>query len=483
MSGDLRALGKETVVYGLSTVLARLLNFLLLPFYTHFLAPGEYGAVAVLFSYIAFANYLFQYGMDQAYMRYASDKDGPGAEACFSTAWLSLAATTLALSGVLMLGANHLARLGGISDPLLVRYAAGILALDALTIVPFAALRLAHRRWMFVGIKSFHIVLNVLLNILLIGKLGFGVKGVFLASLTAAAASLVLLAPVFAQYLRAHFDKHLWRNLLRFGLPLVPAGIGAMMVQVIDRPILQHYAGEAAVGIYQANYKLGIFMVLVVTMFDYAWRPFFLERKDRADAPRLFAQVLTYFTAAAGWIALALSLFIGDIVQLEIMGARLIHPDYWGGLSIVPIVLCAYVFHGMYINFIAQVTIAKRTDLLVWVTLLGAAVNIGMNLWLIPQNGISGAAWATFAAYAAMALALFACGQRVWPIPYEYGRLAGLAAVLALCGVAAAYSQTFSGPWSMTAAARLGILMLAPGLLLVSGFFSDDELRALRAQL
>ncbi|MFH2204116.1 MAG: oligosaccharide flippase family protein [Elusimicrobiota bacterium] len=483
MLGDLKTLGKDTLVYGLSTVAARLLNFLLLPFYTHFLAPGEYGIVAIVFTYIAFANAVFQYGMDQAYLRFAANQPPAKTDACFSTAQWSLLASAAAFAALLILGAAPVARLTALrpGDAALIRYAALILALDAITIVPFAELRLRRRKWAFVGIKFFHIVINVLGNIFFLGVLKMGVEGVLIAALFASSASLVLLAPVCALRLRACFDFKLYRELLRFGLPFIPAGIGAMMVQVIDRPILQHLTDEATVGIYQANYRLGIFMMLIVTMFDQAWRPFFLEKAKDEDAKPVFARVLTYFLTASVLIVAALSLFIGDIVRLPLGGVSLIHPAYWSGLPVVPVVLAAYILHGAYINFMTSVTLTKRTELLIWVTFLGAAVNIAANFLLIPLLGMMGAAWATFASYTAMALCLYLIGRRIYPIPYEYARLFHLLVITAVmlaavCAARGAFAGTNAAAWF---AARLGALALLPALLLATGFFTAAERRAL----
>jgi len=479
MLRDIKTLGRETLIYGLSTVVARLLNFLLLPFYTHYLTTSEYGVVAAVFAYVAFFNILYQYGMDQAYMRFASEP-GRSREETFSTAMWSLAATSLLFSALLYLLADPLAALGGIPGwGGLVRYSAGILAFDALTVVPFADLRLQHRAWLFASLKTVNIVLNLLLNVFFLARMGLGVRGVFLASLATSAATLLLLAPAMARKLRPVFPKSLYRELLRFGWPLVPAGLGSMAVQVIDRPILLRLADESTVGIYQANYRLGIFMMLVVNMFDQAWRPFFLQKARDADSGPVFGRVLTYYLIGGFWIVLVLSLFIPDIVRLPIRGRPIIHPAYWAGLGIVPVVLAGYLFNGAYVNFMASVTLSKRTDVLPWVTLLGAAVKILGTFALVPYWRMMGAAWATLLAYASMAAALYAIGQRVYPIPYERGRLAH-AALAAAASAAFAYaaSALCSSTLAWTAA-RLAAIAAFPALLYWTGFLNEGERQAL----
>ena len=483
MLGDIKKLGQDSLVYGLSTVVARLLNFLLLPFYTHYLLPGEYGIVAILFTYIAFSNIFFQYGMDQAYLRFAAGKGETKADSYFMTAQATLALTAVFFALPLYLFAAPIGELAAVGPDgaTLIRYGAGILALDALTIVPFADLRLRRRTWAFAGIKVFNISVNVIMNILLLGHFHLGVRGVFIAALLAASSSVVLLAPVAAMRLTGgRPSAKLLSDLLKFGLPFVPAGLGAMMVQVIDRPILQRMTDDATVGIYQANYRLGIFMMLLVTMFDQAWRPFFLEHADDKGAKEMFGRVLTYFLTASVAVVAFLSLFIEDIVRIPLGKATLIHPAYWEGLPVVPVVLSAYIFHGAYINFIASITLSKRTDLLIWATMIGAGVNIAANFALIPSLGMMGAAWATFFSYAAMALCLYLMGRRVYPIPYEIGRIGHLfAAATATAGAAMAASGAYAHAGGLRYIfAKGAVFGLLPILLLGTGFFTAQERRA-----
>lgn len=478
MLRDIRSLGRETAVYGLSSVLARLLNLLLLPFYTHFLAPGENGVLAAVFSYIAFLNAVYQCGMDQAYMRRASEP-GASREEAFSTAFLWLCGCSLLFSAAVHLAAEPLARLGGIGDPALARLAAWVLSLDALASVAFADLRLAHRPWAYAAARTANIAVNLAATVALVGGAGLGARGVLLAALCASAAALLLLAPVFARRLRAAFSGEALADMLRFGLPLVPAGLGAMAVQVVDRPILLKMLGEEAAGVYQINYRLGVFMMMVVGMFDQAWRPFVLDRAREPEGPALFARVLTCYLAAASWLAAALALFMPELVRLPFAGRPLIHPAYWSGLGIVPVVLAANMLHGVYVIFMSPVIIKKRTDLLVWVTFLGAAVDIGANLALVPAFGIRGAAWAALSAHAAMALALLALGRRLLPVPYEWRRLlhAGGALAAVLLGLGLARREGVDGgAWL---AARAAALLAYPAVLWVSGFPLEDEKRAL----
>ena len=482
MLGELKRLGRETMVYGLSTVVGRLLNFLLLPLYTHCLSPADYGVVATVFTYIGLCNVLYSHGMDFAFMRFSRSAGDTGD---FSTPFWSLLTTALVFSGLIHLCAGPLAALALVPPELadIIRYSAWIMALDALCLVPFAELRLTHKPAAYAGIKVANIVLNITLNYVFLVKLAMGVRGVFLASLITAAATFVMVAPVLWLRLEPRFDRKLFPQLLRFALPLVPAGLASMMVQVIDRPILQRLTNDAAVGIYQANYRLGIFMMMVVNMFDAAWRPFFIQRAVEPGHREVFARVLTYFVVGASFLFLAVTFFIPDFAAFPLLrGKTLIHPAYWAGLGIVPVVTLGYLFNGIYVNLLAPVTLAKRTDLVAGATGIGAAVNVACNFLMIPHWGLMGAALATLFAYMAMAAALFLMGRRVYPLTYEYRRLGHVGACLIL---SLAAFLTWGRPIApfQHVLLRLGLLASFPALLLATGFCNDEELSEFKAAL
>lgn len=479
MFGDLRRLGRETVVYGLSTVVARLLNFVLLPLYTHTMAPQDFGVVAAVFSYIALGNVLFGHGMDFAFMRHAAeDEEGKA----FSTAFWSLAATALPLALIIHVAAGPLAAAAALPPSALdvVRYAAWIMALDALALVPFADLRLSHRAGLYAAVKVFNIVLNLALNYVFLVVMRLGVEGVFMATLLSSSATLAALGPVLAERLTLAWDKGLHRSLIRFALPLVPAGMASMVVQVIDRPILFRMLGSDAAGLYQANYRLGIFMMMVVNMFDAAWRPFFLQRAGSPDSPRLFARVLTYFCAGAAWVLLAVTFFVPDLVGLKLAGRELINPRYWGALGIVPVVTLGYLLDGVYVNFLAPVTLAKRTGLVAWATGTGAAVKLAATFALIPVWGLMGAAQASLLAYASMAGVLYWAGRDLYPVPYEWRRLAHLTAVCAAAFAVHRWLPLAGAARVLRDAALLGVFPLA---LVLTGFLDADERQGLKERL
>jgi len=472
MLRELRILARETAVYGLSTVLGRMLSFLLAPLFTHLLDRTESGVVQTVYAYIAFLTVLYGLGLDVAYLRLGR-REGRADEAAFSSGLLGVGLLAVAVSLILHALAVPVARLIGLPGELsvVVRYAAWILALDALMLMPYAELRGSHRAGVYAGVKLAVVAMNLVLAWVFVRALGLGVEGVFLANLVASCAGLVMLAPVSASRLSRPSAERM-RSMLAFGLPLVLAGVGSMIVQVADRPILGRLAGLSAAGLYGNCYKLGIFMMLLVGMFDQAWKPFVLERADHPDVDALIARVLTYFAVAAAGAFLLIAFFVEAAVKAPlVLGHPLFHPAYWDGLVIVPVVTLGYLFNGLYFVMLAPLMIDKRTGAVGAATWIGAGVNLAANFIAIPRWGMMGAAWATCGAYAAMAVSVWALGQGRRRVPYEWRRLSALAgwtALLWLAGVRAGLMV------------RLLLACAYPVGLWVSGFLHAEEIAELR---
>jgi O-antigen/teichoic acid export membrane protein len=418
-------LGKETAIYGLSTVLGRLLNFLIVPLYANLLLPAENGVVANLYAYIAFAFVLFCYGMEAAYMRFVSSLESGDKRQNFTVPFLSLAVTSVAFALLIHSGAGTIAAWVGVrpEHERLIRYAGWILCFDTLAVIPFASLRMDRKARVFAGLKLLNIGTNLLLNVLFLVVLRMNAEGILLANLIASVLTVTAMLGIIVRNLRFSFPQGLYGQILRFGLPYVPAGLAGIAMQVIDRPIVRYLTNDATLGIYQLNYRLGIFMMLIVGMFDYAWRPFFLTHAKEPDAKPLFARVFTYFTLGMMTIFLLVSLFIDDIVRIHLFGRQFFPPAYWVGTFIVPWVLLAYVFTGAYVVFMVGVYLEKKTKYLPLISGLGAAINVAVNFLLIPRLGILGAALATLASYIVMAGGMYIVSQRFYRVPYEWGKV------------------------------------------------------------
>jgi O-antigen/teichoic acid export membrane protein len=291
--------------------------------------------VATAYAYIAFLNVVCGYEWKARYeILFASVTASR-----FTVPFIAMCASSLVFSGILAALARPVAAVSGIPAGVesIVIMGAGILFLDTLTIVPFASLRMSSHARQFATIKITGIVVNVIANIVMLFWFRMGVEGIFLSGVLSSAVTLLLLVPVIARTVVAEWPKGIFPVLLRFGLPSVPAGIAGMMLQVINRPILGALRGDAAVGIFQANYRLGIFMMLLVSMFDFAWRPFFLTHAQDADARPLFARVMTYFVLITTSVFLLLSFFLNDFIRWPVFaGHPLIAPRFWEGFEVVP---------------------------------------------------------------------------------------------------------------------------------------------------
>jgi O-antigen/teichoic acid export membrane protein len=482
MFSQIKRLGAETAVYGISTIIGRFLTFLLVPFYTNVLTTAQYGIVANVYSYIAFLNVLYSYGMESSFFRYAATLEVGDAKQNFSTPFISVAITSIIFSSLMVIFSLPLTHVFLIEENLsiILVYSAGILLFDTLAIVPFASLRLQQKPKFFATLKLVNIVSNVVFNVVSLLWLRWGVQGIFISGLASSVLTFLCIIPTIARQFTVKFSAPLYKSLLKFGLPYIPVGLSAMVLQVIDRPMLLAYTNDSTVGIYQANYRLGIFMNLVTSMFDYAWKPFFLSYMKEKNAKALFARILTYFLLGTCAIFLVLSFFISDLVKINVFGRHIIHPAYWGGLNVVPIVLAAYIFGGMSINFNAGIFIEKKTQYLLWTSGIAAASNIIANFLLIPTMSMMGAAYATLIAYAVGAIALYFVSHKFYPIHYEYGRLIKIAiSTILVFGLETAVF-TYE---SQSMIVKIIALCLWPIVLLSFGFLDHEELRKIKSLL
>ena len=420
-------LSKDTLIYGTSTIVGRFLQFLLVPLYTNLFAPSEFGIFANIYAYIAMLNVLFSIGLESGYFKFASTLEVGTKKENFSHPFLTVCLNAFILSSILFFFSSDFTSVFQIAPVRqdLIKYTALILFFDAIVLVPFAYLRLNNKPKIFALIKIINIIVNVSLNVLLIVILDYGIEAIFISNLIASVLTFIILLPIIIKNLKISFNKKLLIELFKFSIPYIPAGISSNIVQVISRPILTYLTDSSTVGIFQANYKLGIFMMLFVSMFDFAWRPFFLNNAKEKNAKQMFSKVMTLFILAASAIFLVLSVFIDNIGMMNIpFKGHLIGEAYWGGLKIVPIILLSYLFYGIYINLMAGIYIEKKTKYLPLITGVGAVISICTNFLLIPELNIIGAALASLFSYTAMTIGIYIVAQKYYKIEYEFNKIA-----------------------------------------------------------
>jgi O-antigen/teichoic acid export membrane protein len=487
--GKLRSLASDTAIYGISTIVQRFLTFFLTPFYTNYLSSAEYGETSYIYSILAFANIVYSFGLDTAFFRfYQSPRQNTDEESrqrhngeVFSLSFTSIAIISGGISLFVVLASDPLSdilRLHRSGRETLV-LSASIAFLDALVIVPFAALRMERRAKRFAIAKAFVVVVNIIANIVFVAVLGQSIKGVFLAGVIASIISVLIALPELKRYLTLAgkaINWNLYRELWRFGLPTVPAALSSIILQVADRPIMARLLDEAAVGRYQACYRLGIIMMLLVSVFEQAWKPFYLSEAGSHDSRIVFPRVLTYFTVVAGCIFLFGSLLFEFIIKIPIpFGKGFIYAkEYWGGMDILPVVLIAYYCNGFFINVAIGAYLRKRTKYLPIVTGLAALTNVVLNLVLIPVYGLMGAAYATLGAYFLSAVVMYCFSRRLYPLHYEWFRLFALFAVTFIT-YQVAVQMTIGMPAVPAIILRICCIVASiPVSLGIAGFFSSE---------
>jgi O-antigen/teichoic acid export membrane protein len=437
MFDKLKELTKDTAIYGISTMVGRFLNFILVPLYTNIFPPADYGIIQLIYAYMAILNIVFIYGLDSAYLKFASFKDIGDDKDNFSTPYISVFVSSLLISFLIIINSDIIGSSLRIPSEYtyLIYLAAIILFLDANIVIPFLKLRLDRRAKIFSFYRIINIAVNILMNIYLIIFLRWGIEAILISNLAASGVSLLLVSFTIIKNFRAKFHIPLFKRLFKFGIPFLPAGFAIMLIQVIDVPILEKLTDLGTVGIYKANYKLGIFMMLFVNMFQFAWQPFFLQNAKEPNAKEMFSKVLTYFTLVGSVILVVLSLFITDIAQIKFSGFSLIGSEYWAGLHIVPFILLAYLINGMHTIFSAGIYIEEKSIYVPVITGIGALINIAVNFLLIPVLSLTGAAIAALVSYIFIGLGYYYVAQKFFNVKYELKRIGHIFTAILLVGV------------------------------------------------
>ncbi|WP_347988312.1 oligosaccharide flippase family protein [Methylomonas sp. AM2-LC] len=435
----LRQLISQTAIYGLSSIVGRFLNYLLVPLYTYIFNTSEYGVVSEFYAYAGFFSVVLVLGLETGYFRFRQQQKF-ALPAIYSSALGFLVLFNLVFLTSVVIWQQPLAI--WLSYPQHTDYLlcfAGILALDAITALPFAQLRAENRAWRFAGIKITEIIITILLNVFflvccpklvalwpqsewsLLYNPNLGVTYIFLANLIASIIKLLLLTPQFYG-IRLQINPIVLMPMLRYSLPMVVIGFAGMINEMLDRAILKVLlpydvlTNLSLLGIYGACYKLSILMSLFVQAFRYAGEPFFFAYAGREDAKRTYALVMQYFVMAGVFIFLLVTLYL-DFFQYFI-GA-----EFRAGLRVVPILLLANLCLGIYINLSVWYKLSDRTGLGAWVSLAGAGLTILLNVLWIPEWGYLGSAWATLACYFFMVCASWLLGQIYYPVKYPLGRI------------------------------------------------------------
>lgn len=453
----IKRLAGQTAIYGLPSIIGRILGYLLVPLYTRVFSQAEYGVVNVFYAYTALLLVFLTYGMETAFFRFA-EKEGDK-NRVFSTGFLSILLSTSVFLILSLVFSGTIARWIEYPDhPNYVIWFALIIGFDVLSSIPFAKLRALNRPVRFAAIKLASIGLNISLNLFFIllcpwlmkhTSPGFyehflhfiynpewGIEYIFISNLFASAAVLVLLAPEMAG-LKLQPDPVLLRKMLLYAIPLLFAGLAGVANETFDRILLRYLLppdiAEAEVGVYGACYKIAILMTLFIQAYRYAAEPFFFSYAKEKDAKQTYARIMTFFVITVSVLFLVTMLYLDDIVIL------LIGKDFREGRTVIPVLMLAHLFLGIYYNLSIWYKLTGQTMYGAYLSVAGSIVTIGLNILWIPRSpdhylsGYMGSAWATFIGYGGMMVFSWLLGQKFYKIPYHVGRVLaylGLAVIL-----------------------------------------------------
>lgn len=437
----------DTAIYGMSSIVGRFLNWWLVPYYSFIFAPDEYGVVTNLYSYVAFFLVLLLYGMETSFFRYASKNKN--SEWVYSTSLISVLFTSAVFVLLVVVFKAEIASLIDYPQhPEYIAWLAVILGIDAFTAIPFARLRLNNRPVKFAAVKVVNIAFNIGFNIFflslcpkilennpgsiirLVYNPGIGVGYVFISNLLASLITLLLLLPeIFRVSLK--FKGELLQQMLSYGFPILIVGLAGMVNQNIDKILIPFLLPEDQnpmyqLGIYGANYKLAVLMNMFIQAFRYAFEPFFFSRGNTKDDPYVYATIMKYF------VIFGLIIFLGMVLYMDLI-TLIFGSSYHEGLKVVPIILMANLFFGIYFALSLWYKIKDMTRYGAYIALIGAVITLVINFLLIPVMGYMGSAIAVFVCYFVMMVISYYWGRKFYPVPYNLKRIGayfGIAAAI-----------------------------------------------------
>ena len=469
---------RSLAIYGVGDVMTSAVSLLLLPIFTRYLAPADYGIITMLLTIEAVTKVAFRWGVDTAFMRlYYDCPDQPARQRLASTVFFFLLAVNGSLVVAAVASADWLAAtlIGEAGLGLLVALTIANTFVAGFFFIPYQVLRIGERSKEFIAITTARSAATVIARLVLVIWAGQGVLGIVLADVVVTVAIALLLCWRFSGLIRPVFSRPLLGDALQFGLPRVPHSLAHQVIGFADRYFLNAYGTLRDVGLYSIGASFGLALKLFLSAFEAAWTPFFLSAMRQPDAQRIYSTVSTYVVGVLVLLASGLSAIAPDVVRLFTT------PAFHEAARVTPWIAVGVLFQGLYLVGSIGLVISKRTTLYPIATGLAAVASVIANVVLIPRHGLLGAAWANVIAYATLAGVTSLFSWRVYPIQYEWSRLARIAAAggLSYLGADAVV------PRGLPAAAGLllhgTVAALTYGLVLsLVGFFHAGELKFLR---
>lgn len=447
----IKRLASQTAIYGIPSVLGRILSYLLVPLYTYVFEPGDYGTVNVFYAYSSLLMIVLTYGMETTFFRFNEHETDKGK--VFSIGMVSLIFTSVFFLILVSAFSGNIARWIDYPDNSeYVRWFAWILALDAMAAIPFASLRAQNRPARFAWVKMTNIAINISLNLFFLvfcpyviihyphGALGhvvslifraqWGIEYIFISNLAASAVTLVMLLPQIYG-LKWKIDPAILKKMLFYAFPLLFAGMAGIVNETFDRLLLRYLLpkdiASYQVGIYTACYKISILMTIFIQAYKYAAEPFFFAQSREKDAKEVYARIMDYFIIIVSFIFLVTMLYLNDFIMPLLVRNK----AYWAGKGVIPVLMMANLFLGVYYNLSIWYKLTGKTSWGAWLSLIGAIITLVLNFWWIPLSsnhliyGYYGSAWATFICYGSMMVLSYLIGQKYFPVKYNLKKFAG----------------------------------------------------------
>jgi O-antigen/teichoic acid export membrane protein len=461
---SIKQLAGQTMWYGVSSIAARFLNYLLTPFLTYALSKADYGKMSLVYAALPVLNVLFTYGLETAFFRFSNSECDP--KKIYNTTATSIIISTFIFGITLLIFHKQLATIAGVGNyPELIRLSIYIIMLDTLTIIPFAKLRLDGRPRKYALIKVGGILVNIFFTFFFLffcknaaekNPTSFlasfyntshnPVYYIVLANLLQALITFVLLYKEIST-IRLKLDAALWKKIMIYSSPLIIIGLGGIVNETMDRQMLHKWVPGSAtfreeqVGIYSACYKLSLLITLFVQAFKMGAEPFFFKQAGTLNQQRTYARVMKFFVIVISIMFLVVALYLN-------IWKHFISSKEWDGLAVVPILLLANMFLGIYYNLAIWYKLGHKTSAGAYITLTGAAITIIINYFFIPTYGYMACAWATFFCYGSMMVFSYLWGQKVYRIPYAWKKLVAYLVIAVLLffiskGIAHFYSNKF----------------------------------------
>lgn len=433
---SLKQFFKDTFIYGLATVLPRVINFLLVRVHTDALPASDYAQNTDFYIWAGLTAVMLTFGLETAFFRFYAKADKK--DALVSTSFISmLVSVAIFLVMMFLFFDSFLNFFDFENNPLRLKLFIGIMALDTIAMVPFAYLRASNRPMKYAVIKLVNVGVIVIINLVFLkfvpefladGKslpeiiaTNYNsipiVEYIFVANIFGSAISFLLLLPYLLRF-KLQFDIDLLKKMLAYSWPIAVAGIAYIINENLDKFLIKRMIGDTEMGIYAACYKLAIFMNLYIMAFRLGAEPFFFNHAKNKDAKKTYARIMNYFVIIGALV------FVVIVVYIDFLKELFIHnSEYWSAIQIVPIVLLAYLFLGIYHNLAIWYKLTDKTRFGMYFSIVGAVITIIINVWFIPKIGIMASAWATLIAYASMTIISYFIGKKHYPIDYPLKKM------------------------------------------------------------